>query len=58
MNTSQIDFTDWQYRSRLQALLGVDELVEDVVEFLRQQGKLDNTYGMSCKLDPESLTPF
>lgn len=45
LNQSQEDFMDWSYRSRLQSLLGLDELVEDVVEFLREQGRLDNTYG-------------
>ncbi|KAF4989040.1 hypothetical protein FDECE_14831 [Fusarium decemcellulare] len=45
LNGSQVDFIDWSYRSRLQSLLGVDELVEDVVEFLREQERLDDTYG-------------
>ncbi|KAJ3548732.1 hypothetical protein NM208_g866 [Fusarium decemcellulare] len=44
LNGSQVDFIDWSYRSRLQSLLGVDELVEDVVEFLREQERLDDTY--------------
>jgi N-acetylglucosamine-6-sulfatase len=44
LSKSKIDFIDWQYRLRLQALLGIDELVEDVVEFLRSSGDLNNTY--------------
>ncbi|KAH8894280.1 arylsulfatase [Thozetella sp. PMI_491] len=44
LNASQVDFVDWSYRSRLQALRGVDEIVEDVVEYLRSVDKLQNTY--------------
>ncbi|KAF4460984.1 arylsulfatase precursor, partial [Fusarium albosuccineum] len=44
LNGSQVDFIEWSYRSRLQSLLGVDELVEDVVELLREQERLDDTY--------------
>lgn len=44
LNQSVLEFTDWQYLSRLQALMGVDELVEDVVGLLREKDQLDNTY--------------
>ena len=44
LTDDQIDFIDWQYRSRLQALLGVDEMVQDIFELLEKKGELDNTY--------------
>lgn len=44
MDDDMSDFTDFQFRSRQQTLLGVDELVEDVVEYLREKDQLDNTY--------------
>ncbi|ROW11775.1 hypothetical protein VPNG_04939 [Cytospora leucostoma] len=44
MNDSAIDFADFVYRSRLQALYGVDEIVEDVVAMLEAKGVIDNTY--------------
>lgn len=47
LNQSVVDYVDWQQRSRLQALMGVDEIVEDVVNFLEEKGELDNTYGTS-----------
>lgn len=45
LNQSVVDYVDWQHRSRLQALKGVDEMVEDVVAFLEEKGILDETYG-------------
>ncbi|KUI64363.1 Arylsulfatase [Cytospora mali] len=44
MNESAIDFADFVYRSRLQALYGVDEIVNDVVAMLEEKGVADNTY--------------
>ncbi|ROV99828.1 hypothetical protein VSDG_02972 [Cytospora chrysosperma] len=44
MNDSAIDFADFVYRSRLQALRGVDEIVEDVVSMLEAKGVANNTY--------------
>ncbi|SPO07569.1 related to sulfatases [Cephalotrichum gorgonifer] len=44
LNQSVLEFTDWQYLSRIQSLVGIDEMVEDVVELLREKGQLDNTY--------------
>ena len=46
LTDDQIDFIDWQYRSRLQALLGVDEMVQDIFELLEKKGELDSTYRM------------
>lgn len=45
LNESQVDYVDWSHRSRLQALKGVDELVEDVLNLLESSGTLDNTFG-------------
>ncbi|KAK8054702.1 hypothetical protein PG994_009769 [Apiospora phragmitis] len=39
-----VDYNDQFYRQRLQALQGVDELVDAVVEKLERNGLLDNTY--------------
>ncbi|KAI1335289.1 arylsulfatase [Xylariaceae sp. FL0016] len=44
MNDSAINMADFVYRSRLQALKGVDELIEDVVAKLDAKGILNNTY--------------
>lgn len=47
MNDTVVNYVDWQYKSRLQALRGVDEIVEDVVELLEKKGILETTYGSS-----------
>lgn len=47
MNESAINFADFVYRSRLQALQGVDEIVEDVITMLEEKGVLNNTYSKS-----------
>jgi hypothetical protein len=47
MNESAINFADFVYRSRLQALQGVDEIVEDVIAMLDEKGVLNNTYSKS-----------
>lgn len=47
MNESAINFADFVYRSRLQALQGVDEIVEDVVAMLEEKGVMNNTYSKS-----------
>lgn len=43
-NQSNVDYNDHFYRSRLRALQGVDELVNQVVTRLANAGILDNTY--------------
>jgi arylsulfatase A-like enzyme len=44
LNQSNIDANDFFYRSRLQALQGVDELVDELISRLTDAGILDNTY--------------
>lgn len=44
MNTSAIDFADFVFQSRLQALAGIDEIVEDVIAYLEEKDIIDNTY--------------
>ncbi|KAH7014423.1 alkaline-phosphatase-like protein [Microdochium trichocladiopsis] len=44
MNDSVIEFADYTYRSRAQALQGVDEIIEDVVQMLEDKQLQDNTY--------------
>lgn len=46
MNDSAIDFADFVYQSRLQALAGIDEIIEDVIALLEDKDVIDNTYGM------------
>lgn len=46
MNSSAIDFADFVYQSRIQAIAGVDEIIEDVIAKLEDAGVIDNTYGM------------
>lgn len=47
LNDTVVKFVDWQYRSRLQGLMGVDEMVEDTVRYLEKRGLMDNTYSKS-----------
>ncbi|KAI8624345.1 arylsulfatase [Xylariaceae sp. FL1651] len=44
MNSSAINFTDFVYRSRIQALAGIDEIIADVVGMLESKGIINNTY--------------
>lgn len=44
MNESSVAYIDDYYRARLQALQGVDEIVEQVVNQLEDAGILDDTY--------------
>lgn len=48
MNSSVMAASDASMRARIQALQGVDELVEDVLDLLEARGVLDNTYGEPC----------
>lgn len=49
MNESAVGFADFVFRSRAQALVGVDEIVEDVVALLEDKGVIDNTYSKTGK---------
>ena len=44
MDKEQVDFADFVFRTRAQALYAVDEIVEDVVKSLEDKGIIDNTY--------------
>lgn len=55
MNESAINFADFVYRSRLQALQGVDEIVEDVVAMLEEKGVINNTYSKTPATDENLL---
>ena len=44
MSDSIIDIVDTSMRARIQALQGVDEIVEDVVAMLEKKGIWDETY--------------
>ncbi|KAF4975790.1 hypothetical protein FZEAL_7471 [Fusarium zealandicum] len=39
-----ISFTDHHQRSRLQSLIGIDEMLEDILSLLEKKGVLENTY--------------
>lgn len=60
MNESAINFADFVYRSRLQALQGVDEIVEDVIAMLEERGVIDNTYSKitAAGMPQRSLVQF
>lgn len=47
MNATWTQAADSLYRGRIQALQGVDEIVEDVIDMLEKNNALDNTYGQS-----------
>ena len=47
MNDTEIKHADQHFLKRIQALQGVDEIVQDVVELLDKKGVLDNTYSES-----------
>ncbi|KAI0452919.1 arylsulfatase [Xylaria acuta] len=44
LNDTTIEKLDGLYRARAQSLLGVDDIVEDVIAKLEEKGVLDNTY--------------
>ncbi|KAI1165807.1 arylsulfatase [Nemania serpens] len=44
LNQTTIDIQDGLYRARAQSLLGVDDIVADVIATLEVKGILDNTY--------------
>jgi hypothetical protein len=44
LNETQINETQRLYQRRLEALQGVDDIIEDVVTLLDGKGELDNTY--------------
>ena len=44
MNDTEIAFSDLQYERRAEALLGIDEIIEDVVNLLEEKGIMNNTY--------------
>ncbi|GAW24402.1 hypothetical protein ANO14919_139860 [Xylariales sp. No.14919] len=44
LNDTTIEKLDGLYRARTQSLLGVDDIVEDVIAKLEEKGILDNTY--------------
>ncbi|KAI1332943.1 arylsulfatase [Xylariaceae sp. FL0255] len=44
MNESAIDWADFVYRSRIQSVVGVDEIVEDVVAMLERKNVMNNTF--------------
>lgn len=45
LNQSQVDYVDYAHRARLQSLLGIDEMVDDITQLLEEHEALDNTYG-------------
>jgi N-acetylglucosamine-6-sulfatase len=44
LDDQQVASIDWDYSKQLQSMLAVDDLIENVVNTLRQTGELDNTY--------------
>jgi hypothetical protein len=58
MNNSAINFVDFVYRSRLQALAGIDEIITDVVALLERKGAIDNTYSMLMNPSHRQFTAY
>lgn len=54
INDTAIDFIDFVYRTRLQALAGIDEIIADVVALLEKKGIIDNTYSKVKSPPPTS----
>lgn len=52
MDNEAVDFADFVFRTRAQALYAVDEIVEDVVKLLEDKGVIDNTYSKGEPGDP------
>ncbi|KAI0398159.1 arylsulfatase [Xylariaceae sp. FL0594] len=44
MDDAAIDWADFVYQTRLQALAGIDEIIEDVIDLLQNKGVINNTY--------------
>ena len=44
MDKGNESFSDMEFRNRAQALVGIDEMLEDVLKLLEQKDELDNTY--------------
>ncbi|KAG6363899.1 hypothetical protein INS49_009002 [Diaporthe citri] len=44
LNETQLSETQLLYQRRVEALQGVDDIIEDVVNVLEEKGELDNTY--------------
>ena len=60
MNDTIVDLADLAYRKRAEALLGVDDLVSDIIDLLEEKGILDETYsafeGLTHVTDEPLLT--
>lgn len=44
LNSTQLEYCDFHHQRRLQALQGVDEIIEDVINLLEEKEQLENTY--------------
>lgn len=49
MDKGNESWSDFEFRNRAQALVGIDEMLDDMLELLKRKGKLDNTYS-KCPL--------
>lgn len=53
LTDDEVDKATFHYKSRIRAIQGLDEIVHDVVELLKQKGQLENTYSKSERLRRE-----
>lgn len=44
MDEEMIEFSDMSYRRRIESLQGIDEMINDSIEYLESKGLMDNTY--------------
>lgn len=47
MDSDLLAYSDFAFRRRVQALQGVDEIIEDVILTLEKSNAMENTYGLS-----------
>lgn len=45
MNEGNVSFSDLEFRRRTQALIGIDEMVADIMSMLEDKNMLDETFG-------------
>lgn len=55
MSDEVIHFADLAYQKRAEALLGVDDLISDIIDLLEEKGVLDNTFSESSVIRYWSL---
>lgn len=53
MTEAQISRADLHHQKRLEAVRGLDDIVEDVVNLLEEKGVLNSTYSMATSISAD-----